>query len=589
MAGPYLPQGWEQYSAEQKAELLRLLEQARFKASLRNRPWRKTARPKQLPPDDPVHHLPDEKGYSCGCQGDPDWSTYVWLAGRGAGKTHLASNWLLEQALTHDGTYWGVCAPTYRDIRSVCIEGPSGLLKQAMPGDIPPDGYNRNNQTVRLRNGSVIQGYSAEKADSVRGANLSGAWVDELCAITNEQWFHDGLSPALRVGDARLVITTTPRRTRLIKELLANAQVPEFHIHVTRSSSMENPYFSPRRLAELEARYRGTRLYRQELLGELLDDVDGALFTLDAIIAGRVASAPDLSRVVVAVDPATTSKASSDETGIVVAGEAGGHAYILADLSRRGTPQECMSRAVAAYREYRADCIVVETNSGGDYLIQAIQHIDEGVPVRKVHATRGKFLRAQPVAMLMEQGRIHHAGVWEVLEEQLCAVTADSDRSQVKDDRADAYVYAVTELRGLSALSFLEIYGYDKCQTCSKPVNNAAGECPACGAERIPVKDTPITQWHQAYREDADHEFAAQRSARLLKQIARGDFTGQGLSGRRRKERARLAGVWQRADYEVLSSGGGLKTNHPSPGTRSARPRRASSAMAAWTVSVLTP
>jgi phage terminase large subunit-like protein len=203
------------------------------------------------------------------------------------------------------------------------------------------------------------------------------------------------------------------------------------------ASSDENPYFSKVRLAELKANYAGTRLYRREIEGVFNDDVVGALFTLDLIGEARISPADvpeSLSRVVVAVDPVQTSSEGADESGIIVAGDDGcGHAYLLADCSLRGSPEQVMRRAVAAWQTYSAHVIVFEDQSGGDWLVTALKRVDPGVPYKKVHAMRGKYLRAQPVAMLMEQGRIHHAGSaedFEQLEDQLCAITEDSDRGK---------------------------------------------------------------------------------------------------------------------------------------------------------------
>ena len=244
------------------------------------------------------------------------------------------------------------------------------------------------------------------------------------------------------------------------------------------------------RLAELKAGYAGTRLYRQEIEGVFNDDVAGALFTLDLITAARTGrdELPDLARVVVAVDPAQTSGEGSDESGIIVAGDDGcGHAYLLADCSLRGSPEQVMRRAVDAFRAYSADVVVFEDQSGGDWLVTALRHVDQNVPFKKIHAMRGKFLRAQPVAMLMEQGRIHHAGPaedFERLEDQLCAITEDSDRSRAHDDRADAYVYAITELRGLSGGSWMGAYSMIKCAECKHVYRDDKTKCPKCGLER---------------------------------------------------------------------------------------------------------
>jgi phage terminase large subunit-like protein len=251
---------------------------------------------------------------------------------------------------------------------------------------------------------------------------LYGCWCDELAQFRYESFYHEVIQPALRRGDARMLITTTPKRMRLLRQILRRADDPANHIHVTRASSDENPYFSPVRLGELKAQYAGTRAYKREIEGIFDDDVEGALFTLDMISEARIdrAGVPEsLARVVVAVDPAQTSGEGADESGIVVVGDDGqGHAYLLADCSLRGSPDQVMRRAVDAFHSYSADCVVFEDQSGGDWLVTALRHVDGNVPYKKVHATRGKFLRAQPVAMLMEQGRIHHAGTAEDFEQR---------------------------------------------------------------------------------------------------------------------------------------------------------------------------
>jgi phage terminase large subunit-like protein len=295
--------------------------------------------------------------------------------------------------MAQPGTFWGVAAPTIGDVERTCFTGESGILSVAEPGDIAPGGYNVNKARVTLSNGSVIQGFSADSIERARGSNLFGCWCDELALFKYESFYHEVLQPALRRGDARMLITTTPKRQRLLRQILRRAEDPANHIHITRASSRENPHFSAVRLAELEANYAGTRLYRQEIQGEFNDDVAGALFTLDMITEARVdpAEVPDLSRIVVAVDPAQTSTEGSDESGIIVVGDDGqGHAYVLADYSLRGSPDQVMRRAVAAWQTHSADVIVFEDQSGGDWLVTALQHVDQGVPYKKVHAMRGK-------------------------------------------------------------------------------------------------------------------------------------------------------------------------------------------------------
>lgn len=325
-----------------------------------------------------------------------------------------------------------------------------------------------------------------------------------------------------------------------------------------RSSSDENPHFLPVRLAELKANYAGTRLFKQEIEGVFNDDVEGSLFTLDLITAARIdrADLPDLARVVVAVDPAQTSTEGSDESGIIVAGDDGcGHAYLLADYSLRGSPEQVIRRAVDAYRTHSADVLVFEDQSGGDWLATALRHVAQDIPFRKIHAMRGKYLRAQPVAMLYEQGRVHHAGTaedFEQLEDQMCAITEDSDRSKAHDDRADALVYAITELRGLSGGSWMGAYSMVKCEECRKVYRDTETKCPVCGLERD-VFDPPERQkgpgaqfrdgdglmgWAEVYAPDRP-ETAAERNHKYLQQVI---AMQQGQAGWPRQS---LAGIWK--------------------------------------------
>jgi phage terminase large subunit-like protein len=256
-------------------------------------------------------------------------------------------------------------------------------------------------------------------------------------------------------------------------------------VHVTRGSTWENAdNLSAAALAELRHRYGGTRLGRQELEGELLEDIDGALWSRKDIDATRVSlgDVPQLIRVVVAIDPAVTSGEDSDQTGIVVVGEgAGGHGYVLADLTLRGTPDACMRKAVSAYRTYEADCIVAEVNNGGDYIRSLLMTVDPQIPYHQVRATRGKRTRAEPVSALYEQHRMHHVGVFPDLEDEMCSWTPDSVLGS--PDRMDSLVWAVTELRGLSVGSWRAAYGVIVCGNCNEPyLLEGKRSCPWCGA-----------------------------------------------------------------------------------------------------------
>jgi phage terminase large subunit-like protein len=438
-----------------------------------------TARPKQIAPNDPRHCLPDAKGYRCGCEGiDDAWMIWMILTGRGFGKSAVGSNWIVHQAATYPGSEWAIFAPTFRDTRKTCIEGSTGVLAALQPGELRS--YRRNELQVILSNGSVIYGYSADQPERARGANLWGAWCDELGSWRYEKTWHEGLVPALRKGEhPRIVVTTTPRPTVLIRDLVSRT---DGSVHLTRGSTWENAdNLSAAALAELERRYRGTRIGRQELDGELLADIEGALWQRDDIDAGRITpeQLPDLSRVVVAVDPAVTSGEESDETGIVVVGEAGGHGYVLADYSMRGTPLACMRRAVKAYNDHSADAVIGEVNNGGDFIGSLLRTVDPQVPYRSVRASRGKAIRAEPVASLYEQHRVHHVGLLAELEDQLCTWTPESGESP---DHLDALVWGITELKGLSAGSFTEAFGVTTCDYCDHPYlrDSNPDRCPHC-------------------------------------------------------------------------------------------------------------
>ena len=394
-------------------------------------PGDQVARNKQLPPDHPKHSQPwthprTGEVYRCasphGPDGTcPDWDVWIFMAGRGTGKTLAGANWTLSMAREKPRVWVGVCAPTFADIKNVCFEGTSGLLNVAQPGEIVD--YNKNGLKQTLNNGSVIQGYSAEKPDSIRGANLYGAWFDEMAMIRYMKFYDYGLEPALRIGAGRLMVTTTPRRMKLIRALVAQSKKDPLKVHLTEATSDENPEVE-KMVRKMREKYAGTFLERQELGGELLDEVDGALFTVDMFSEYRIfeGEQPEFRRVVVAIDPATTASDSSDETGICVVAEgANRHFYTLDDCSLRGSPETVMSAAVDAFRRWDADCIVGEINGVGDYMKTALHHIDPYVPFRSVRGLKGKYARAEPVSILAQQGKVHMVGTaFDKLEEQLC-------------------------------------------------------------------------------------------------------------------------------------------------------------------------
>ena len=380
--------------------------------------WRFWARPNQVPPPG-------------------DWRTWLVLAGRGFGKTRTGAEWVREQVEQGQCSRMALVAPTAADARDVMVEGESGILAISPPWFRPL--YEPSKRRLTWPNGAIATTYSADEPDRLRGPQHDGAWADELAAWKySETW--DMLMFGLRLGaDPRAVVTTTPKPVRLIRELLAAATTV-----VTRGSTYENAdNLAPAFFEKIISKYEGTRLGRQELHAEVLDDVPGALWARKMLDDLRRLAAPDLVRVVVAVDPAVTSEEGSDETGIVVAGKgADGHGYVLEDLSGRFSPDAWARRAVDAYQERQADRVIAEVNNGGDLVETIVRTVDARVSYKGVHASRGKQTRAEPVAALYEQGRIHHVGSLEDLEDQMCTWLP----GMKSPDRMDALVWALTEL-----------------------------------------------------------------------------------------------------------------------------------------------
>ncbi|HVH81049.1 MAG TPA: terminase family protein [Stellaceae bacterium] len=365
------------------------------------------------------------------------------LAGRGFGKTRAGAEYIRAMVGVGKARRIALVAPTANDARAVMIEGESGLLSIGLSGEQPQ--YEPSKHLLTWPNGAIATTYSADEPDRLRGPQHDLAWCDELAAWRYPQAW-DMLMFGLRLGeDPRVVVTTTPRPTKLIKSLLSDPTVV-----VTRGCTLENAKnLAPAFLDQIVRRYEGTRLGRQELDAEILDDAPGALWTHGLIDATRVNTAPQLTRIVVAIDPAVSSGEHADETGIVVAGKSlDGHGYVLADPSGHHTPVEWAKAAVAAYRAHNADRVVAEVNNGGEMVEATLRIVDPSIPFRAVHASHGKVARAEPVAALYEQGRVHHLGAFPQLEDQMCGFTSDFDRAAAgySPDRVDALVWALTEL-----------------------------------------------------------------------------------------------------------------------------------------------
>jgi phage terminase large subunit-like protein len=385
--------------------------------------WPAVARPNQLPPP-----------------GDW-WQIWLLLAGRGFGKTRTLAEWVCEQAASGRASRIALVAATAADARDVLVEGQSGILAVAPPWCRPV--YESSKRRLTWPNGTIATTFSAEEPDRLRGPQHDAAVCDELASWSHpETW--DMLQFGLRLGrNPRCLVATTPRPTKLIRELLAREGRD---VVVTRGSTYENrANLAPGFFDQVIRKYEGTRLGRQELNAELLEDTPGALWSPGIIDAVRQAAAPTLVRIVVAIDPAATSGEDADETGIVVAGKDNqGHGYVLADASGKYQPVEWAKIAIATYRAHHADRIVAERNNGG----ATIRIVDINVPVMTVWASRGKVARAEPVSALYEQGRIHHVGGFPALEDQMCGFTSDFDRQRAgySPDRVDALVWAVTDL-----------------------------------------------------------------------------------------------------------------------------------------------
>ena len=410
------------------------------------RAWRRTARPDQIA-------VAESK------------SLYtLFLAGRGAGKTFTASNTLAEWAKDEPGVY-GVVAPTFSDCRALCVEGPSGLLK-ALGGDL--DHYDKSKYELHLTNGSVIIMASDEAPKRLRGPNFTGIWGDEIGSWRNvKETYEEGIEFATRIGSSRRLFTGTPKRGHpLVRELHDKAERGDPDVTLIRARTMDNAAnLSAAFLRNITSRYQGTTLGRAELDGLLLADAEGALMTSALIDSTRVRveHVPDLWRVIVAVDPAVTSRPESDHCGIVVIGigpapqpgylgaaakVAGPHLYVLADESLQATPRAWGERVLKVAEQWAADAVVIEVNQGGDLCTTMIQLVAEsdGYPLPHMidaRASVGKRTRAEPVAGVFEQHRIHVVGALPDLEDQLAGwAPGDPD----SPDQLDAFTWGAAGL-----------------------------------------------------------------------------------------------------------------------------------------------
>ncbi len=375
-----------------------------------------------------------------------DWRSWVILGGRGAGKTRAGAEWvrsMVEGPRPMDGgaaRRMALVGETIEQVREVMVFGESGIMACAPPDRRPA--WEATRKRLVWPNGAVAQVFSAHEPEALRGPQFDAAWVDELAKWRKAEAAWDMLQFCLRLGDLpRQCVTTTPRNVPVLKRLLAAPSTV-----VSRAATEANrANLAASFLAEVEARYGGTRLGRQELSGELLEEIEGALWTRAGLDGCRGGFAP--ARVVVAVDPPATG--AGDACGIVVAGVSacGERAVVLEDASVEGASPDTWARAaVAAYHRHGADRLVAEVNQGGDMVETIVRQVDRTVSYRAVHASRGKVARSEPVAALYEQGRVVHRGRLDALEGEMCLMSVAGFQGAGSPDRVDALVWALTEL-----------------------------------------------------------------------------------------------------------------------------------------------
>jgi phage terminase large subunit-like protein len=378
-----------------------------------------------------------------------NWRVWLILAGRGFGKTRAGAEFVIEKVRAGQWRRVALVGETAADVRDVMVEGESGIMAYSPPWFRPV--YEPSRRRLTWPNGAIATTYSGKEPDQLRGPQHDGAWADEPAKwqYADEAW--DNLEFGLRLGDnPQVVATTTPRPIKIIRDLLADPQTV-----VTRGSTYANrDNLAPGFLRRILRKYEGTRLGRQELHAELLEDAPGALWQRTEMIdKHRVASHPPLVRVVTAIDPSVSSEEDAAEAGIVAAGLGiDGHAYVLEDASRHGSPHQWAWAAVATHNKLKGDRIVGEVNNGGEMVELTIRTLrDEAdrpiglnIPYTAVHASRGKQARAEPISALYEQGRVHHVGQFAALEDELCSWVPGS--GMPSPNHLDALVWCLTEL-----------------------------------------------------------------------------------------------------------------------------------------------
>ena len=408
---------------EEKAELLRQAENDPDLAEQLDYLWPLWARDDQLPPPG-------------------DWHVWQMRSGRGAGKTRAGSEQVIEWARQGESPI-ALIGQTKADVRDTMVEiGDSSIIKRSPPWFMPK--YVPSNRRLIWPNGVIGIIYSGDEPGQLRGPQHAKAWVDELAKMMYPEETMDNLEFGLRVGsNPQWISTTTPRPIKVIKDLVADPDC----IDVVVSTFANAANLPAKFLKRLMAKYEGTTIGRQELYGEIIGEVPGALWRLAWI--NHIKLKGTMDRIVVGVDPAASSKPGRDETGIVVCGKRGDHFFVLEDLSGTYTPLAWAKITIAAYHRWHADLIVAEKNNGGEMVDNTIRQEDDTVAIKPdVWASQGKSIRAEPISAIYEQGRGHHVGAWSVLEDQMCTWLKGATVEQMgwSPDHMDAMVWAATEL-----------------------------------------------------------------------------------------------------------------------------------------------
>ena len=400
--------------------------------------WKRWARPEQIEPD------------------AGKWRTWLILAGRGFGKTRTGAEWV--RTIKETSGRIALVGETAADVRDVMIEGESGILACSPPWDRPR--YMPSKRQLEWKNGAIAKTYSGDEPDQLRGPQHDAAWCDEIAKFQYAEDAWSNLEFGLRLGAwPRTLVTTTPRPIPIVRELLKGTDTGR--TIVTRGSTFSNSAnLSPDFIRAVREKYEGTRLGRQELNAELLDDLPGALWSRDVIEAARyTGQLPEFSRVVVGVDPSGFEAETGDSQGIVVAGFGkDGIYYVIEDCTVRLKPDGWGKKVIEAYTRHKADRIVAEKNFGGGMVRHVIETAMPGAPIKLVEASRGKHIRAEPIAALYEQGKVRHVRAFTALEDQMCMMTSQGYEGAQSPDRLDAMVWALSELSQAKQVQFVGVF-----------------------------------------------------------------------------------------------------------------------------------